>query len=63
MPPAPAAPLTDPAEPAPRPPYEQHRKSLRERIFGPIIVAGALLLKFGKAALLLATKAKFLATS
>jgi len=37
------------------PPYQQQRKSLRERIFGPIIVAGALLLKFGKAALLLAT--------
>jgi Zn-dependent protease len=63
MPPAPPAPLTDPATPAPRPPYEQHRKTLRERIFGPIIVAGALLLKFGKVALLFATKAKFLATS
>ena len=36
---------------------------LRERIFGPLIVAGALLLKFGKAGLLLATKAKFLVTS
>jgi Zn-dependent protease len=62
IPPAPAAPLTEPAVSAP-PPYQQPRKSLRERIFGPIIVAGALLLKFGKAALLLATKAKFLATS
>jgi Zn-dependent protease len=63
IPPAPPAPLTEPAVPAPPPPYQQRRKSLRERIFGPIIVAGALLLKFGKAALLLATKAKFLATS
>jgi Zn-dependent protease len=63
MPPAPPAPLTDPTAPAPRPPYEQHRKTLRERIFGPIIVVGALLLKFGKVALLFATKAKFLATS
>ena len=51
-----------PAAP-PRPPYEQQRRSLRERIFGPLIVVGALLLKFGKAGLLLATKAKFLATS
>jgi Zn-dependent protease len=63
IPPAPPAPLTDPAAPAPRPPYEEHRKSLRERIVGPIVVVGALLLKFGKVALLFATKAKFLATS
>jgi Zn-dependent protease len=62
IPPAPPAPLTEPPA-APRPPYEQRRRSLRERIFGPLIVAGALLLKFGKAGLLLATKAKFLATS
>ena len=47
----------------PRPPYEQPRRSLRDRIFGPLILVGALLLKFGKAGLLLATKAKFLATS
>ena len=65
IPPAPPAPLTEPAVPAapPRPPYEQQRRSLRDRIFGPLIVVGALLLKFGKAGLLLATKAKFLATS
>jgi Zn-dependent protease len=62
IPPAPPAPLTEPVVSAP-PPYQQPRRSLRERIFGPIIVAGALLLKFGKAGLLLATKAKFLATS
>jgi Zn-dependent protease len=62
IPPAPAAPLTEPAVSAP-PPYQQRRKTLRERIFGPIIVVGALLVKFGKVALLFATKAKFLATS
>jgi Zn-dependent protease len=62
IPPAPPAPLTEPVVSAP-PPYQQRRKTLRERIFGPILVAGALLLKFGKAGLLLATKAKFLATS
>jgi Zn-dependent protease len=62
IPPAPPAPLTEPALP-PRPPYEQPRRSLRDRIFGPLIVAGALLLKFGKVALLFLTKAKFLATS
>jgi Zn-dependent protease len=62
IPPAPPAPLTEPALPA-RPPYEQKRRSLRERIFGPLILVGALLLKFGKVALLFLTKAKFLATS
>jgi Zn-dependent protease len=62
MPPAPPAPLTEPAAPPP-PPYQRRRRSLRERILGPVVVAGALLLKFGKAGLLLATKAKFLATS
>ena len=65
LPPAPPAPLTEPAAPgpAPRPSYEQQRRPLRQRIFGPLLVAGALLLKFGKAGLLLATKAKFLVTS
>jgi Zn-dependent protease len=62
IPPAPPAPLTEPTEPA-RPPYEERRKTLRERILGPIVVVGALLAKFGKVALLFATKAKFLATS
>jgi Zn-dependent protease len=62
IPPAPPARLTEPAVP-PRPPYEQKRRSLRDRIFGPLILVGALLLKFGKVALLFLTKAKFLATS
>jgi Zn-dependent protease len=62
IPPAPPAPLTEPALPA-RPPYEQKRRSLRERVFGPLILVGALLLKFGKVALLFVGKAKFLATS
>jgi Zn-dependent protease len=62
IPPAPPAPLTEPALPA-RPPYEQKRRSLRERILGPLILVGALLLKFGKVALLFVGKAKFLATS
>jgi len=53
LPPAPAAP----------PPYEERCTPLRQRILGPLLVAGALLAKFGKAALLLATKAKFLTTS
>jgi Zn-dependent protease len=61
LPPAPA-PLTEPA-PAPPPPFQERRRPLRERIFGPLLVAGAVLLKFGKAALLLLTKAKFLTTS
>ncbi len=65
LPPAPPAPLTEPATPAPapRPPYEQRRRPLHQRIFGPLLVVGALLLKFGKAGLLLVTKAKFLVTS
>ena len=62
IPPAPPAPLPEPAPP-PRPPYERQRRPLRERVFGPLFLVGALLLKFGKAGLLLATKAKFLATS
>ena len=62
IPPAPPGPLSEPAVASP-PPYQQRRKSLRDRIFGPLIVAGALLLKFGKVALLFLTKAKFLATS
>jgi len=53
LPPAPAAP----------PPYVDQRPPLIKRILGPLAVAGAMLAKFGKAGLLLATKAKFLATS
>ena len=52
-----------PGAPPPRPPYEEQRKPLLQRIFGPLVVAGALLLKFGKVGLLLLTKAKFLTTS
>ena len=65
IPPAPPAPLTEPAVPAARRAALRAAaaQSLRERIFGPLIVVGALLLKFGKAGLLLATKAKFLVTS
>src|SRR3954471_14765604 len=48
---------------APRPPYEEQRKSLGQRLLGPIIAAGVVLAKFGKVALLLLTKAKFLTTS
>src|SRR3982751_1123200 len=53
LPPAPAAP----------PPYVDQRPPLIKRIFGPLAVVGAMLAKFGKAGLLIATKAKFLATS
>jgi Zn-dependent protease len=57
----PPTPATTPE--APPPPYQEQRKSLSQRIFGPLVVAGALLLKFGKVGLLLLTKAKFLTTS
>src|SRR5215207_10755447 len=60
LPPAPASPPPAPATP---PPYVEQRKPLLQRIFGPLVVVGALLLKFGKVALLLLTKAKFLTTS
>src|SRR5215208_3044396 len=60
LPPAPASPPPSPATP---PPYVEQRKPLLQRIFGPLLVAGALLLKFGKVGLLLLTKAKFLTTS
>src|SRR5204862_2660569 len=48
---------------APPPPYEEQRKSLGQRLLGPIVAAGVVLAKFGKVALLLLTKAKFLTTS
>jgi Zn-dependent protease len=60
LPPAPASPPPAPATP---PPYVEQRKPLLQRIFGPLVVVGAVLLKFGKVALLLLTKAKFLTTS
>jgi Zn-dependent protease len=57
LPPAAAAP------PPPPPPYLEQRKPLLQRLFGPLVIVGALLLKFGKVALLVLTKAKFLTTS
>ena len=60
LPPATAVP---PPAPTPAPPYQEQRKSLRQRILGPLVLVGALLLKFGKVGLLLLTKAKFLTTS
>ena len=51
------------AGPGRAPALHDQRKPLRQRIFGPLLVAGALLLKFGKVGLLLLTKAKFLTTS
>ena len=63
LPPTPATSPEAPAAPPPRPPYEEQRKPLLQRIFGPLLVAGAILLKFGKVGLLLLTKAKFLTTS
>ena len=62
LPPAPAPPAPEPAA-APPPPWQEQRKPLLQRILGPLLVAGALLLKFGKVGLLLLTKAKFLTTS
>ena len=46
-----------------RPPRRRAAQSPLQRILGPLLLAGALLLKFGKVALLLLTKAKFLTTS
>jgi Zn-dependent protease len=59
--PAPEAPEA-PAPPAPPPRRREARSGLR-RLLGPLLVAGALLLKFGKAALLILPKAKVLTTS
>jgi Zn-dependent protease len=55
-------PATEPAGPA-APPPAQGRSTLLRRAFGPLLVAGALALKFGKAALLLIPKLKILTTS
>jgi Zn-dependent protease len=63
LPPASVPPPAYEAPEAPRPPYEQPRKPLAQRLLGPIVAAGVLLAKFGKVALLLLTKAKFLTTS
>ena len=61
LPPRAPQPLTDPplSEPAAPPPP---RTGVR-RVLGPLLVLGALLFKFGKAALLLLPKAKVLTTS
>jgi Zn-dependent protease len=50
----------DPPLGAPAPP---RKPPWLQRVFGPLLLVGALLLKFGKVALLLLTKAKFLTTS
>ena len=63
LPPASVPPPAYEAPEAPRPPYEEQRKSLGQRLLGPIVAAGVVLAKFGKVALLLLTKAKFLTTS
>ena len=55
-----APPPPPPYEPAPEPKPE--RTGL-QRLLGPLVFLGALLLKFGKIALLFAGKAKFLTTS
>jgi Zn-dependent protease len=63
LPPGPVAPAPEPAAPPESAPTHPQRKPLRQRIIGPLVIAGALLVKFGKVALLLLTKAKFLTTS
>jgi Zn-dependent protease len=55
-------PATEPAGAAAPPPARDQPPRLR-RAFGPLLVAGALALKFGKAALLLIPKLKVLTTS
>jgi Zn-dependent protease len=60
LPPQPAT------QPAPPPPWEERRTPLLKRLFGPVLVVGALLLKFGvklKFLLVAAKGAKFLTTS
>jgi len=58
LPPVPATESLPPARPQPTQP-----PSLLRRALGPLFVIGALIVKFGKVALLFLTKAKFLATS
>lgn len=57
LPPVPAA------EPLSSPPASSKPPSALRRALGPLFVLGALVLKFGKVALLFLTKAKFLTTS
>jgi len=49
--------------PAPTPPARREQRTGLRRLITPLLVLGALLLKFGKAALLLLPKAKVLTTS
>lgn len=63
---APLTPLTEgPSAPPPMPgvPHPDHEKSPLKRLFGPLVIVGLFLLKFGKVALLFLSKAKFLTTS
>jgi Zn-dependent protease len=59
------APTPRPSPGAGRPddPFGQERQSPLRRLFGPLLVAGAFLLKFGKVALLALPKLKVLTTS
>ena len=57
----PQSPQTDP--PAPAPSIYEQREPWYKRFFAPLVVAGALLLKFGKVALVGLKGAKFLTTS
>ena len=57
LPPMAPQPVSDPAAPSPAP------RTGGRRLLGPLLVAGALALKWGKAALLLLPKAKVLTTS
>jgi Zn-dependent protease len=59
---APAPPTYEPAPHEPAPERKPERTGL-QRLLGPLVFLGALLLKFGKVALLFAGKAKFLTTS
>jgi Zn-dependent protease len=49
-------------EPAP-PPWQEEREPLLKRLLGPLVVVGALLLKFGKVVLVALKGAKFLTTA
>ena len=60
LPPTAPQPVPQSAGPSPAPPAPQ---SGARRLLGPLLVAGVLLLKWGKAALLLLPKAKVLTTS
>jgi Zn-dependent protease len=57
-----SATVTSPAT-SPAPPAPSEERSLLRRLLTPLIALGALLLKFGKAALLILPKAKLLTTS